>query len=111
MCHPCVKGILDSDFNKAVMDKYQIFKKLPQISHIHKNLNIKKYDWKLIDQLLLHYKVYGSDVRGIYCFIFASLHTLLGKYLGHYAGEFEQNCMIPERNIELFDKKWLTIFF
>ena len=40
MCHICAKGFLDSNFNKAVIyQKYQIFMKLPQISHIHKNCN------------------------------------------------------------------------
>ena len=31
------KGFLDLNFIQAVIDKYQIFKKLPQISHINKN--------------------------------------------------------------------------
>ena len=43
------------------MTKYQIFQKLPQISHIHK----KSY-WKLKEQLLLPYEVSGSDVREEY---------------------------------------------
>ena len=39
MCHICAKGILDSNFNEAVIDtKHHFFKILPQISHIfHKN--------------------------------------------------------------------------
>ena len=37
MCHICAKGILDSNFNQADIDKYQIFMKLRQISRIHKN--------------------------------------------------------------------------
>ena len=38
MCHMCTKGFLDLNF-KQLLTKYQIFKKLPQISHIHKNHN------------------------------------------------------------------------
>ena len=40
MCHLCAKGFLNSNFNGAVIDKISIFKKLTQISHIHKNLNV-----------------------------------------------------------------------
>ena len=36
-CHICAKGFLDLNFNKQLLTKYQIFKKLPQISHIHQN--------------------------------------------------------------------------
>ena len=39
MCHICAKELLDSNFNLAVIDKYQIFKKIPQILHNHKNRN------------------------------------------------------------------------
>ena len=39
--YECAKGFLDSNFNLAVMTKYLIFTKLPQISHIHKNRNFK----------------------------------------------------------------------
>ena len=39
-CYVCAKGFLNSNFNQAVIDKISmIFKKLPQISHIHKNHN------------------------------------------------------------------------
>ena len=34
MCHMCAKGFLDSNFDfKQLLSKYQIFTKLPQISH------------------------------------------------------------------------------
>ena len=42
MCHICAREFLDSNFNQAVIDKYPIFSKLPQISHIHKNHNFLK---------------------------------------------------------------------
>ena len=39
MCRICANGFSDLNFNQAVIDKNQIFKKLPQISHIHKHSN------------------------------------------------------------------------
>ena len=36
--------------------------KFPQILHIHKNRNFSKYNWKEIDQLLLSYKFYVTDM-------------------------------------------------
>ena len=42
--------------------KYQIFKKLPQISHIHKNRNFLKYKCNFLDQLLLPYKFGAKDM-------------------------------------------------
>ena len=36
MCHICAKEILDLNFNLAVIEKYQFFTKLSQISHFHK---------------------------------------------------------------------------
>ena len=40
-----------------------------------------------------------------------SLHTLFVKYLDHMLVKFEQNHMVPTlQNIELFDKRWGTIF-
>ena len=40
-----------------------------------------------------------------------SLHTLFGEYLDHILVKFKQNRMFQTiQNIELFDKKWLTIF-
>ena len=42
MCHICVKGFLDSNFNcKRLLTKCRFFTKLPQISHTHKNRNFK----------------------------------------------------------------------
>ena len=38
MCHICAQGFLYSNFTQF-LTKYQIFKKLPQISNIHKNHN------------------------------------------------------------------------
>ena len=40
-----------------------------------------------------------------------SLYTLFDKYLDHMLVKFEQNRMVRTiQNIELFDKKWSTIF-
>ena len=39
MCHIMCKRVSDSNFNQAVMAKYQFFTKLPQISYIHKSPN------------------------------------------------------------------------
>ena len=52
--HTCAKG-----FNK-LLTKYQIFMKLAQILHIHKNINFLTYNWELIDQLL-PYKFHDSS--------------------------------------------------
>ena len=35
--HTYAKGFLDLNFNKQLLTKYQIFKKMPEISHFHKN--------------------------------------------------------------------------
>ena len=41
-----------------------------------------------------------------------SLHTLFDKYLDHMLVKFEQNRIVRTiQNFELFDKKWLTIFW
>ena len=39
MSNMCQKELSDSNFNQAVIGKTSIFKKLPQISQIHKNGN------------------------------------------------------------------------
>ena len=44
---------------KELLTKYQIFKKLPQISHIHKKSYLSKYHLKKRDHLFLPYKFYG----------------------------------------------------
>ena len=46
---------------KQLLTKYQIFTKLPPISHFHKFLKFK-FHWEKIDQLLLPYKFYGKDM-------------------------------------------------
>ena len=41
-----------------------------------------------------------------------SLNSLFDKYLDHMLVQFEQNRMVRTvQNFELFDKKWLTIFW
>ena len=46
---------------KQLLRKYQFFTKWPQISQTHKNHNFKSIIGPL-DQLLLPYQFYGSDV-------------------------------------------------
>ena len=46
---------------KQLLTKYQIFTKLPKISYIHKNHIFKKF-WKFLDQLIVPYKFYGTDM-------------------------------------------------
>ena len=58
------------------MTKYQIFTKLPQISHIHKNRNFLEYICNFLDQLFHPYKFYGRDMSGILFFIFANCEPL-----------------------------------
>ena len=71
---------LDSNFNyKQLFTKYQVLTKLPQISHIHKNRNFLKYNWDFLHQPLLPYKFHGSDMWGMYFFIFASCELLNGR--------------------------------
>ena len=52
--------------------KYKFFTKLPQIAHTHKNCSFKSIIRLFLDQLLLPYKFYGSDMLGMYFLIFAS---------------------------------------
>ena len=47
---------------KQLLAKYKIYKKLPQISHIHKNHILLKYNRIFLDQLLVPYEVYGRDM-------------------------------------------------
>ena len=54
---------------KQLLTKYQIFTKLPQISHIHTN-------HYFLDQLFLPYKFYGREMQDMYFFIFASCKPL-----------------------------------
>ena len=47
-----------------------------------------------------------ADIGSLKC-----LNKFFGKYLDHMLVIFEQNRMVRTRqNIELFDKKWLSIF-
>ena len=59
---------------KQLLTKYQIFTKLPQISHTHKNHNLLSVigNW-YIGQLFVPYKLYDRDIQGIYIFRFCQL--------------------------------------
>ena len=52
----CAKGFWVQTFTKQLSMKYQIFMKLPLISHVHKKR--KAQNLKLIDQLLRPYEFY-----------------------------------------------------
>ena len=64
---------------KQLFTKYQFLMKLPQISHIHKNHNFVSIIGTFLDQPLLSYKFHGSDMWGMYFFIFAICEPLIGK--------------------------------
>ena len=89
MCQLCAKGFLDSDFNEAVFDKKANFQEIASNLTYSQTFYFLKYDWKLTDQLLLPYKFNGSDVRGIYFFIFASCEPLIKTRMcsGDYLSE------------------------
>ena len=81
---------------KQLLTKYQIFTKLPQISHIHRNRNFFKYNWNFLDQLLLSYKFHDRDVWGIDFFIFASCEPLTARcitYLFRVAKSDKNTCL------------------
>ena len=62
---------------KQLLTKYEFLTKLPQISYIHKNHNFFKYNnWNFLDQPFHPYKFHGSDMRGMYFFVFASCEPL-----------------------------------
>ena len=63
---PKCKGVLDSNFNEAVIDKILIFKKLPQDPHTHKNrIYLKIIIGKRLTNFFffLPYKYYGTDIK------------------------------------------------
>ena len=47
---------------KAIIDKISVFLKISPNLTFLQNRSFSKYKWKLIDQLLLLYKFYGSDM-------------------------------------------------
>ena len=61
-CHICAKGLLDPNFNQAVIHKVSNFTKLLNISRTHKDDKFKSIFFKLMYQLLLSYKLYGRDI-------------------------------------------------
>ena len=63
MYHICAKGYFKiRTLIKHLLTKYQIFKELPQISHIHTKIIIFKYNRSFLDQALLPYKFSGKDM-------------------------------------------------
>ena len=43
---------------------------------------IFKYNWDILNQVLLPFKFYGSDMRGMYFFIFISCEPLTDLNIG-----------------------------
>ena len=80
VCHICTERFLNSNSNEAVINKIQLFKKLPENFTYSQKLYFK-YNWKEINQLLLPYKFYGRDMLGISFFIFASCEPLIHPML------------------------------
>ena len=83
----CAKEFSDSNF---------FFKKLPQITHIHKNCHFKSII-AFFDQLFLPYKCHGSSMRGI-LFRFCQFEPLryVKQYLWlkqEYTGEKQEYIM------------------
>ena len=66
---------------KKLLAKYWLFKKLPLISHIHKNHNFSRIIIIFLEKMLLPYKFQGqgSSVRGILFFHFARCEPLMHK--------------------------------
>ena len=83
MCGICAKGVLDSNFNGAVMNKISNFQEFaPKFTYPYskkkkkKKIIFFKCNYIFLDQLLLPYKFCDSDMQGIYFFIFASCKPL-----------------------------------
>ena len=63
MCHICATAILDSNFNQAVMEKIKFQRNCPNlISHVHQNRTFLSIIGTFLNQLLLPYEYYGSDM-------------------------------------------------
>ena len=62
MCPYVQKDFWIRTLIKQLLTKYQIFMKLPQISHIQKNRTFKSIIRKKTNQLLLPYKFYSRDM-------------------------------------------------
>ena len=76
MCHICAKELLDSNFNEAVICKISIFNEIDPNFTYSQKLYFFKYNWNFLDQPLLPYKFHGSDMWGMYFFIFANCEPL-----------------------------------
>ena len=76
ICHTCTKEFQIQSLSKQLLTIYQIFMKLPQILHTHKNRKLLRHYWKLTDQLLLPYKFYSTGMSGIHFFNFTSCEPL-----------------------------------
>ena len=76
MCHISAKGVLDSNFNQAVIDKISVFHEIARNFTYSQTFVFFNNNWKVLDVLLLFFKVYGRDMSGIYFFIFASCELL-----------------------------------
>ena len=83
VCHICAKGFLASKFNKQLLTKYQIFTKLPQISHnIHKNRNFSSIIEKRLINCFYCIKFMAGTCKEstFFVFIFASCKSFRVKF-------------------------------
>ena len=64
MCQICAKGVLDSNFNQAVMDKISNFQEIvPNFTSnftYSQKFQFSMYNWNFLDQLLLPYEFHDS---------------------------------------------------
>ena len=77
MCHIFAKGVLDSNFNEAVIDKISIFHEIALNFTYSQKSHFFKCNWIFLDQLLLPNKFHGRDTWGILFSIFASCEPLI----------------------------------
>ena len=75
--HTRAKVILESNFNQAVISKISIFDEIASSFTYSQKLLYFKHNWRLIDQQLLLYQLYGRGILGISFFIFASCDPLM----------------------------------
>ena len=80
ICHTCAKIVLDSNFNKAVIDKISNFHEIAPNSTYSQKSYFFKYNCIFLDQLLHPYKFHSRDMSVILFFIFASCESL--RYIG-----------------------------
>ena len=86
MCHIMCKTIFR--YELYLSNYWQNIKFSQNCAKFHMSQKIVflfKYNWKLIDQLLLLYQFYGRDMWGMHCFHFCQLWAVKWYYLSNYS--------------------------